>query len=467
MSSQQLADDIVSTYVSQDLRIIDDQARQEFLRQGSPMGGFFSVSSVTADQLARQIGRDGTLTAVDLDRLPDLIAQFNHFVYLLQDEDQATVAAARDYAQAFTSVFGKQAVKSYIDLGHFEQLAARKANNTALNEAANAVMQVINNAIVAEKHGSGKPGSTGIAIYFPNSSMYRSPYTGPQSYNLIARRFVEVSLWDDFLAYHYNDRTFKPDAVEAVVPSSGMASRAPGAGTISISTVSTSSQEFAEGDSVKLSASISGENIGYIYLFIGYYDLSANSIFVADTDFLESPDTRELNGVYYPAWPQAESFKLNFNWDGSVFSVSDGLTSVLALLEPTTYGATAEEAVYTLTGTYTFADGGAQKYAQLRFMDGKLIQVIGYQGSDDTGAPAEITPAEGDKFTILQRWLDLDSSGKVNQAVDVPGDSLTFGSGNPFTWEAVYAPAGEYLVGFMVADLDGNTSQAYTSLTFK
>jgi hypothetical protein len=35
MSSQQLATEIVNSYVEQDLRIVDDQARQEFLRQGS------------------------------------------------------------------------------------------------------------------------------------------------------------------------------------------------------------------------------------------------------------------------------------------------------------------------------------------------------------------------------------------------------------------------------------------------
>ncbi len=467
MDSQQLASDIVSTYVSQDLRITDDQARQDFLRQGSPMGGFFGVSSVSADQLARQIGRDGTLTAVDLDVLPDLMTQFNNFAYILQNEDQSVVATGRDYAQSYTSVFGKQSVPSYIDLGHFVQLVAKEANSNDVTQAANAVIAAMNNAVVAEKHGSGKPGSTGIAIYFPNSTMYNSPYTGPQSYNLIAERFVQSSLWDDFLAFHYNDRSFRSDAAEAVAPTAGMASRAPGAGTITLSGISASSDLLAMGELVRLSIDITGQNIGYVYLFLGMYDTASNSIFVADTDYLESSDTQELSGVYYPVWPQSESFTLNFNWDGSLFSVSDGTTSVVALLAPGAYGATADEAVYNLSGTYTFADSGEQRYAQLLFMDGKLIKVYGYQGSDDTGAPAEITPAEGDTFTILQKWMDLDESGNVTQVVDVPRDTLTFSSNSVFTWSAVYAPAGDYLVGFMVADLDGNTSQSFTQITMR
>jgi hypothetical protein len=38
------------------------------------------------------------------------------------------------------------------------------------------------------------------------------------------------------------------------------------------------------------SADMTGTNIGYIYLFTGYYDQASNSILEADIDFLESPD---------------------------------------------------------------------------------------------------------------------------------------------------------------------------------
>jgi len=467
MSPEQLSKNVVDSYVSQDLRIVDDQARQDFLRQGNPMGGFFGVSSVTADQLARQIERDGTLTAVDLDALPGLMSQLNNFAYILQSEDQSDIAAARNYTQAYTSVFGKQSAASYIDLGHFVQMSARQTNSNQVSQAANAVVEALDQAIIAEKHGPGKPGSTGVAIYFPNSSMYASAYTGPQSYNLLAARFVKSSLWDDFLAFHYNDRSFSADAVEAVSPSASTASRAPGAGTISLSGVTSSNDSFGVGESVKLSTNISGNNIGYVYLFIGLYDASSNSIYVADTDYLESPDTQELSGVYYPVWPDSESFKINFNWDGTLFSVSDGSTSSLALLNPISYGASAQEAVYALDGTYIFADTSEQKFAQLLFMDGRLIKIYGYEGADEGGAPAEITPTDGDTFTISQKWIELDASGNASQIVYEPGKTLTFRSQADITWEAIYAPAGDYLVGFMVSDLDGNTSQAYTQVTMR
>ena len=40
-------------------------------------------------------------------------------------EYQRAIAQARSYAQSFTSIFGKDVPPSYIDLGHFAQLAGR------------------------------------------------------------------------------------------------------------------------------------------------------------------------------------------------------------------------------------------------------------------------------------------------------------------------------------------------------
>lgn len=467
MSGEDLVASVVESYIDDDQRIVDRQARADFLRQNSPLGGFFGVSDVSPEQLTRQIVRDTTLSAVDLAALPSLMQAFNTFAYRLQDVDQGAVASARSYAQSYTNVFGKDVPNAYIDLGHFAELTARQANNGALTEAANAVNKAVREMVVAEKHGPGKPGSTGIALYFPNSTMYRSPYTGPQSYNDLAGRFVQASLWDDFLAYHYSDRTFSQDAAEPVAPSAGAPSRAPGAGDIVISDIRASETSLAPGDTVTLSAEISGQNIGYIYLFAGLFDQQSNSIFVADTDFLESPDTRELNGVFYPAWPQAEAFDINFEWDASLFAIVNDGASSLAHFQPREYGASAAEAVYIVDGTYTFADTGEERFARLYFVDGRLTQVFGFNGQDDTGAPWEISPSPGDTFTLLQEWMDLDANGNVTQRVTEPGNTLTFSEDLSMEWEAQFAPAGEYVVGFMVEDLDGNLSQAFTQVTVR
>ena len=453
MSAEQLSTDIVQSYVTKDQLIVDDQARKQFMGSGS------------AAKLANQIGRDVTLTAVDLDAVPDLMKSYNDFAYALQSEDQSAIASARNYAQSYTSVFGKEVPASYIDLGNFAQLAVKQTVSDALSQVVKKLMNSLSTAIVAEKHGPAKPGSTGIAIYFPNSSLYGSPDAGPQSYTKIADRFAKQSLWDDFLAFHYNDRSFQQDDAAPVLPSSNKPTRAPGAGDISISAITASSDSTTTDKPVKLSAEISGAKIGYIYLLIGLYDEQSHSIFLADTDYLESSKTQNLGGVYYPQWPQ-KKFIMNYEWDVSLFEISDGSTHALTLFNPESYGASSADAVYTVDGTYTFADGGDQKYAQLFFQNGKLVKVMGYNGTEKTGSPAQITPTAGDTFTVLRKWFEVDSNGTVTNTVSEAGDTLTFGD-TPFTWKQSYAPAGNYVIGFIITDNDGNQKASYANIAVK
>ncbi len=331
----------------------------------------------------------------------------------MQDIDQSLVASARNYAQSYTSIFGNQVPPSFIDSGHFVQLVAKQTNDTHIRNAANNVLTSLQNVIVAERHGKSKPGSTGIAIYFPNSSLYRSAYTGMQSYTAIADRFARVSLWDDFLVYHYNDRGFSVDAAEAVVPSTSGITRAPGSGTINLSPISTTADRVAPGGAVRLSIDITGDQIGYVYFFSGLYDAASNSILIADTDYLESAQTDELNGVYYPVWPQSESFRMNFEWEPTLFSITNGAQTSLALFNPSRTVPVLRMPIYAVDGIYTFAESGEQRRAQMYFRDGRLFQVFGFQGSETASSPYEISTAAGDTFTLLQRWMELDTNGQI------------------------------------------------------
>jgi len=154
---------------------------------------------------------------------------------------------------------------------------------------------------------------------------------------------------------------------------------------------------------------------------------------------------------------------MNFEFEPVLFSITDGDQSVLALFNPVSYGASAAEATYAVEGTYTFGSTGEQRSAQLYFKKSQLFQVFGFKGGQTASQPSEITPQVGDTFTVSNRWLDLDASGKVSGTSYTDGETLTFGT-EPFAWEQVYAPAGQYLVGFLVSDLDGNIIPAHTQI---
>ena len=341
-----VAKNIVQTYIDEDQRITDDQARSDWIGQ----------RGATAAQVRSQLGRDITLTAVDLNKTSDLIGSLNGLAYSMQNVDQNAVAKARRYAQSFTSIFGQEVPPSYIDLGHFLVLLTESTSDDGLNQAARGVAQNLTQAVIAKKNGKGKPGATGVSIYFPTGQLYKSAAAGPQSYTAIADKFAQDSLWDEYLAFHYGGGEFQLDASGVAAPAAGGVTRMPGTGTITLSPVQKDKSEVAIRDTVLLSTNVSGDNIGYIYFFTGYLDRQSNSIAIIDRDYLEADNTKEVGGVYYPDWGEGD-FKLQFEWEPLAYAISDGETRAQAALSPETYGRNYEDSVYTVDGTYIYQDG--------------------------------------------------------------------------------------------------------------
>ncbi|MER2599068.1 MAG: clostripain-related cysteine peptidase [Caldilineales bacterium] len=451
MNGAQLGQAVVRSYIDEDQRILNDQARSEWVR-----------SPVSARQLTSQLSQNITLTAADLAAVPALNDSLNNLLYQMQQEDQRNVAKARTYAQSFTSIFGNSVPPSYIDLANFVGLIKQASNSQAIDQAADGVLAALSRVIVAEKNGAGKPGANGVSIYFPNSQLFQNPATGLQSYTVVADAFATKSLWDDYLAFHYTGRTFQAAAAQAVVPDATAALRTPGAGiNIAIGPIEQSSDTAAPGSPVLFTTEVSGDNIGYITFFVGYYDQANNAIFVADQDYLESSGTQQINGVYYPDWG-ATPFTLEFEWEPLMFAISDGKTDALAALMPESYGRRGEDAIYTVDGVYTFSDG-ERRDARMYFQNGVMTQVFGFTPNISSGAPAQISPQAGDTFTVQQKWLDLDAQGKVTATSTQLAETLTF-SNQPFTWKELDAAAGNYIFGFTVEDMDGNETSAFAQV---
>ncbi len=460
VTGRELGQWIVDTYIVGDQRVQDDAARAAFV------GG----RGASAAQVAAQLEQGVTLSAVDLSQMPASLDGLNRFALYLRGMDQRLVAKARTHAQSFTSIFGQQVPASYIDLAHFAALLVRESGDQQLRAVVEDMFGNFQNAVVAEKSGRQKPGATGLSIYFPNSQLYSSPAAGPQSYIPVAERFANVSLWDDYLTYHYTGRSFQDNVGSLSIPDRTETIVAPGLGTIDLSPLSVSADTVVPGETILMSADVDGDNIGYIYLFAGFYDREANSVNVIDMDFIDSGDTREIDGLFYPDWGEG-AFTLEFEWEPIVFAINDGQNQVVALLQPQTYGQAPEDAIYTVDGIYTFATG-ERRFAQALFSDESLQQVIVYRDTEEgmptpgdlSGAPWQATPVEGDTFTVLELWYDLDDNGQlVNQSFE-EGGTLAFGQGL-WTYDVFDAPAGDYSIGFIVEDLDGNRVETYTDVT--
>ena len=200
MDGGELGAAIVRNYIYQDMRIVDDYARGQWL---TDIG--VNPDDYSAQQVADELSVDVTLSAIDLAALPNLHQALNNFIQAMTFADQNDIAAARTYARSYESAFGEDVPPSFIDLGHFVQLVESETGDANIAAAASSLRTALDQAVIAEMHGPDRNGSTGIAIYFPNSQLYAATYddTYGFAYTTHTALFAQSSLWDEFLEFHY------------------------------------------------------------------------------------------------------------------------------------------------------------------------------------------------------------------------------------------------------------------------
>lgn len=507
MEGGELATHIVESYIDEDIRLEDPEY----------------VGNLSRQQAANAITPDVTLTAVDLRQIAPLNAALDGFIAALQTLDQNTVAQARSYTQAYESVFGEEFPSPYIDLGHFSQLIQARTEDPTVLAAAQELDAARQAAVLAERHGSERPGSTGIAIYFPVRAMYE--IGGNLGYAQVAGRFAEASQWDEFIAFHSGDgpgasfarptpplaaalQTLLPDldpeyiqvlrdeiaammeqglleeeiaqilvdeyelpedVVTALVdkgllratpvengPPVNTAQRKP----LQVAPIRLSAEVAYPDAPVTVETEISGERVAFVYSFIGRFLPEEDVLILEDQDFLFAEEDTTVGGVTYPQWP-AGTFTVAYDWSPVVYAISDGATSIRTLFSPESYGA---QPTYAVEGIYTFADGSPDRYARLFFRNGELAQVFAFIGTanNGAGAPREITPRPGDQFTVLAQGFNL-SDDATDKFYSAESGTLTFGA-QRFFIEETPAPSGNYVVGVIAEDLDGNQVEAYEGL---
>ena len=481
MTGADLANAVVDSYVYEDYRITDEEARVSFIEENYDSG-----VDMTAEELAADMSIDTTMSAIDLSQIVVLNEAMNELAMALSNTDQSSVAAARSYSLSYTSVFDKGIPDSFIDLGSFIELVVEESGDSDVADAAQTVLDLLNQVVIGEKHGEQRSGSTGLSFYFPNSELYGMT-TDEEfvSYTSIADRFATASLWDDFLAYFYTGKSINQDMVDLAVldpvaatvtqdfsdaiaasaPEEGAEIESPGQGNITISEITASNTELDYLETMTYSADISGTNIGYLYYYVNYYVEEYDAYVMADMGYLASSESREVGGLVYPDWGESE-FSVEMEWEPIVYYLSNGVDEAFIALEPETYGETYEEDVYTLYGLYApGGDESKEQEAMIRF-DGnfELKSFWVFTGEDGTGAPREATLKEGDTFSVWELWLEYNPETEYWEYVYYLGDTLAY-YGEPFSIVAYDAFAGEYEVGILAEDYDGNITESYIDVT--
>ncbi len=454
MSGEELAELVVDTYIDQDTLIIDPEARATYLERV-----YDTDEDISPEELAAEENRTVTLTAVDLAQIPAVMQALDDLADAMSGINQKMVARARSRTQSFESVFGDDYPSPYLDLGHFAKLMKKESTSPKVADASDALRIAIDNAVIAEKHGEEKQGATGISIYFPDSDLFETEGSDYETYNRIASTFADASLWDDFLTTHYTGAELVQNsqpAPERIV--------APGRTELSMQPLQTDTDGIVPGETATLSTLITGENIAYIYIFTGLWSDDGESIQIIDVDYLDSEVVLEEDGVFYPDWESEGEIEIEFDWEPLQYFIDDGSDYAAALLSPDTFGEGTADTLYTVDGIYHFASSEPDRFARLYFnADGELVQVMAFNDLSDTGPMRELTPDDGDQFTVLDQWIETGAEDEEMYYATSEGQTITFGD-TPWTFVEDYGPSGEYVVGFIVEDMDGNQYEEYTSI---
>ena len=408
--------------------------------------------------------RTMTLAAVDLEQMPTVLAALDELSVALSQAPAQPIAKARRYARSFSGYFDERPPYNYIDLVHFAQVAKEETGDAAVGQAADLLTTAAAGAMVVERHGVDQEGAAGFSVYFPNSDLFQAVDSGHESYTAVANRFAEDSLWDEFLVAYYSGEalTAPEDGGEVAPPPVAETILAPGESEITVSELSVSADVATIDAPVVVEATISGD-AAFVYFFVGSYLEDEEALLITTMDFVQADANKEIGGVLYPDWGDEESFALDYEWEPLDFLLAEenGPNSAFALFYPQEYGHTFEVTTYSVEGIYTFADSGNQRYATMHFLGDDLLSVYGYTDPNSaTGAPREITVTPGDTFTVLD-WLlplaDEEEDYELEGATLTLGEDVIIASNEP-------APAGDYVIGFLVEDFDGNLYESFAGV---
>ena len=438
MDGSALSQSIVSTYVVNDVLL---------------SGGRASTDEVEQEESAT------TLSAIESARVPDVIGAMNQFVSTVALLDQTVVAEARTYSRSYFSLFGEEVSPSFIDLSNFSEVLTTLSDDASIQQSAIQLQSAISSAVIAEKHGANMSGSNGIAFHFPDSDLYYfTEYNTefPPYYKESSARFLEQSVWDEFLAYHYTGEEFAPQEGMAVAPSRTAEVVAPGASEMTVGPIQISDMEISGDETVTVSTTVDG-NVAYIHTALYFWDPASESYWVGDVSYYIAENTVTIDGVNVPDYGDSP-IQVEYEWSPTLYTLTDGEHDAYVLLEPAEYLSADGETVYAVYGQYTDALSNTAEEAMLYFdADGNFLYAYEFPDMDENGAstPVAITPQIGDQFTDYVQFYTYDANDNPTYSYELSDDVFTWGE-EGFSFYSSYPVDGQYAVGIIAYDFDNN-----------
>lgn len=232
---------------------------------------------------------------------------------------------------------------------------------------------------------------------------------------------------------------------------------APGAAKYQIDTLQLEADKISPGESLKLSVQISGENIAFLFTEIYFKDQEYDYYYgPLMQEHVRSAVEKEITGLVHPVWDSEINLSLEIS--PVIRVLTDGLNAAFAFMHPLEY---AQEGCQ-LEGLFTKKDSGNANRARLKFdLDGEMTDkqiILEKRGRLVTH---DLTIKSGDMFIPTVKVLtDFNLSNPKMHSLRGISGTLTKLE-DPFHWVDEAALAGDYLLGLVIEDYNGDQYHHY------
>jgi hypothetical protein len=368
----------------------------------------------------------GLIDLSQVDAFNSALADFSAAVAANPEAVIPAIADARNNAQYFAAgAPDEEAYFSSVDILDFMTLLAQHSPDAAVTDAANNVIAAGQNLVLYHQASEALANSQGISVFFPQNAEAYAVGNNNLSY-------PEQSInddWESFLAtYNGTAQSIATDlsvAITSLYADDG------------ISSIYSPPVIVYDTD---------GSNIMDVRFAVALQVEGGNQI-ILDIDSLVSAEVDE-NGDFYADYEDGLTSN-EFYWNVEMPVITDGETTVPTVLLSNTDN--PDEVI--VSGDYYMAGDTAPMRAYLSF-DLATAQVSSVWGVSEGGsgsAPHVIWPEPGDVF--IPSWRFIDAEGNLQF---VSSDSPLYFSNEPFTFDIVAAPSGNYTFTIIATDAAGN-----------
>jgi len=269
----------------------------------------------------------------------------------------------------------------------------------------------------------------------------------------LTRTFV-VNDWELKIAFIEPEKGSTPSK-------SANTSGAPGSGNYRISSMQLAADKIKPGEALELLVQIYGENIAFLYTEIYFKDKELGYYYGPVTqEYVRSANDKTSNGLVHPVWEPEINLSLNVT---PVFRIlTDGLNAAFAFMQPVAYSQQGNQ----LEGLFMKKGSGISNRARLKFDDsGEMTDKRVIQEKHGRLVTHDLAIKTGDQFIPAVQVLTAFNLGNP-RAHTLHGISGSLNKlEESFHWVDEAALAGDYLLGLVVEDFNGDKYHHYLPFT--